>query len=251
MKRLNWLVSGIVAAGLVLTVTGGGAQASEENKDGVKPVKAGERAAAKEKKAAEFKAAKEKRDAAKAAAKEKRDEAKEVAKEKRDEAKENLEQKAADRVDKRQDNQAKRIQHGISKGYLTADEIATLDAQQKAITDLESSLTSDGKLSKSDVKQLKTAIDTASRCIWAEKHDTEGKQMSVYRLGRNVKAGSELTSKLSDPNLSATEAKSIMKDFRRMMDLKKALSSMDASAADRQALQSEYDALLNKYFVVP
>lgn len=171
----------------------------------------------------------------------------EAAKEKRKANKEALEKAGENRCDKRQDNQAKRIQHGINKGYLTADEIAKLNAQQTAITDLETSIKSDGKITRAEAKQIQAALNEASRCIWTEKHDTEGNQMSVYRLGENVVAKDDLTSKLSDPNLSATEAKAIMHDFRRMMDLKTKLSG-DLSDAERSKLQAEYDALLNQYF---
>lgn len=152
-------------------------------------------------------------------------------------------------VDNREARQDKRIQHGINKGYLTADEITKLEAQQKSIMTLESSLTSDGKLSRQDFKQLTEELNTASHCIWGEKHDTDGKQMATYRFGSNVFAKNDLTAKMSDPNLSKAEARTICKNFHQMMDLKKQLSG-NVSGADREKLQTQYDALLNQYFEV-
>lgn len=157
------------------------------------------------------------------------------------------EAKAVKNVDARESNQAKRIQHGIDKGYLTADETKKLEAQQTAISDLETSFKADGKLSRDEAKTLQKELNEASRCIWAEKHDTDGNQMAAYRFGKNVVAKSDLTAKLADENLTSAEAKAIAKDFHRMMDLKKQLS---AGTGDAAKLQAEYDELLNKYFEV-
>ncbi|MDI6774797.1 MAG: hypothetical protein QME60_05305 [Verrucomicrobiota bacterium] len=74
--------------------------------------------------------------------------------------------------------------------------------------------------------------------------------MATYRLGKNVFAKDDLTAKLADENLSPDEAKVLMTDFRRMTDLKRTLASDDLSDTDRAALQTEYDNLLNQYFVV-
>jgi hypothetical protein len=157
------------------------------------------------------------------------------------------ETKAQTVVDSRQERQDKRIQHGIDKGYLTEAEVAKLNAQQTKIETLESSLTGDGSLSKQDFKQLQSELNTASHCIWGEKHDTDGNQMAAYRFGENVFAKSSLTNKMTDENLSKGEAKKICKDFRSMMDLKKQLSG-NLSESERQKLQAQYDELLNQYF---
>lgn len=150
-------------------------------------------------------------------------------------------------VDNRQEHQDKRIQHGINKGYLTEDEVTKLNTQQTKIETLESSLTGDGSLSKQDFRQLQSELNTASHCIWGEKHDTDGNQMAAYRFGKNVFAKSDLTTKMSDENLSKGEAKKICKDFKSMMDLKKQLSG-SLSESERQKLQAQYDELLNLYF---
>lgn len=156
-------------------------------------------------------------------------------------------QKIAGTIDGRQANQEKRIQHGISKGYLTESEITKLNNQEKAISDLEASCKSDGKLTRSETKSLREAINTASVNIWAEKHDTEGKQMPTYRLGKNVFAKDSLTTVLSRDDLDSPDARRMLRDFRRMIELKKQLS---AGTGDTKKHQSEFDELLNKYFDV-
>jgi len=196
---------------------------------------AARKAAAKEKCEARKAAAKEKSEAHKAAVEEKKEKAEECAKQ---------------RVDKRQSNQEKRIAHGIKKGYLTQAEVSKLQAEQKAIADLESSSLSDGKLTRDEFKSIRTELNKASADIWAEKHDTEGNQMAAYRFGKNVFAKDSLTSGIETGSMTPDETKTVMKEFRRMSSLKCKLSGEDLSDADRTALQSEYDDLLNKYFEV-
>jgi flagellar biosynthesis GTPase FlhF len=186
---------------------------------------------------------------AKEAAAAKHAEAKEAAAAKHAEAKEAAAAKRGESVDNRQERQAKRIEHGISKGYLTAEETATLQSQQTAIANLEESYKSDGKMTGQEIKSLQTQLNTASHCIWGEKHDTEGNQMAVYRLGKNVFAKDSFTTKMSDPNLSTAEAKALCKDFRRITELKRQLSST-ITDAERTKLQAEYNELLNTYFEV-
>ncbi|OGV55804.1 MAG: hypothetical protein A2X49_11445 [Lentisphaerae bacterium GWF2_52_8] len=153
-------------------------------------------------------------------------------------------------VDKRQANQEKRIEHGINKGYLTADEAKTLQDQQQKIADMESSFKSDGKITKDEAKQLRSELNTASANIWAEKHDTDGNQMATYRLGKNVYAKDSYTSQLSNPNLTGAEAKAISSDFRKMLEMKRTLATGNLSEADQAKMQSGYNDLLNKYFEV-
>jgi len=150
-------------------------------------------------------------------------------------------------IDNRQERQARRIQHGINKGYLTDEETKQLQAQQASIAALENSLSADGNLTGNEFRQLQSELNEASRSIWAEKHDTEGNQMPVYRLGENVVAKDSLTAKLASGEMTRAEAKALLKDFRRMMELMTRLSG-DLSESERAALQSEYDTLLNEYF---
>jgi len=159
-----------------------------------------------------------------------------------------LAQKVENRVDKRQDHQAKRIEEGIKKGYLTQDEISKLDAQQKNIASMESSFKSDGKVTKAEATQLRSALNEASLCIFAEKHDADGSTKSVPRLENNVILKNDVAQKLGDENLSRQDARVYLKDFHRMMDLKKTLSTGNLSDSDRTSAQNEYNDLLNKYF---
>jgi len=153
-------------------------------------------------------------------------------------------------VDRRQDRQEKRIEHGVEKGYLTNDEVAKLESQQKQIADLEQSYKTDGKLSRDECKDLNKALNDASAQIWAQKHDTEGNQMPVYRLGKNVFAKDDLTSKIENDNISSGEAKQALKDFHETLRLQKALSTEDLSPEQRAVMQSKFNGLLNQYFIV-
>ena len=206
----------------------------------------------------ERKAAREaQRDKAKGRTEEAKEKRTEENKAKREELKEKREAKAEENsdkreksVDNRQERQAKRIEHGIQKGYLTQDEVSKLEAQQQSIATLEESLKADGKVTKDEAKQLQSALNDASRCIWSEKHDTDGNQMATFRLGKNVFAKDEFTQKMADENLTKAEARLLTKDFHRLTTLKKKLATDDLSADDRAKLQAEYNELLNKYFEV-
>ncbi|MCX7591834.1 MAG: hypothetical protein N2255_09425 [Kiritimatiellae bacterium] len=175
---------------------------------------------------------------------------KEQRKEQRQEQKARLQENAQKWVNRRQAIQALRIHHGIRKGYLTDEEIAQLENQQKALAELEAQLLADGKLTPTEFEALRIALKEASRCIWAQKHDTEGEQMPVYVLDKNVFAKDELTQKLTDGTLTGDEARELLGDLRRLLELKKKLATEDLSARDRETLQGEFDELLNKYFLV-
>ena len=151
-------------------------------------------------------------------------------------------------ADKREARQAKRIEHGIKKGALTSDEIDTLTEQQQKIADMEASFKGDGKLSRKESKQLNEALNAASRNIWGEKHDKDGKQLAVYRLGDNVFAKDDFTKKMADPNLSKQDARKLTHDFRQITSLKRSLSADDLTPEQRAKKQSEFDELVNQYF---
>jgi len=237
MNRKIMYVSSVVAV-MAASVLLSGVYAGEKV-NALKPVKSNDTA----EKGAKREAAKQKAEAAKEA----RGEAKQARETKREELQNRAQEGRENAVDRRENNQEKRIQHGINKGYLTDEEVKKLEAQQSSIETLENSFTSDGKLTGNEFKQLQEALNTASHCIWGEKHDTDGNQMAAYRFGKNVFAKDSLTAKMTDENLSGAEAKAIMKDFRKMMDLKKSLSG-DLSDAERAKLQAQYDELLNQYF---
>ncbi len=166
-----------------------------------------------------------------------------------DSAKQDRTAKVGDVVDKREARQAKRIHEGIQKGYLTPDEQAKLKTEQDSLASMESSFKSDGAISKTEAKQLRDALDTASIDIWAEKHDTEGNQKPMMRLGKDIFAKDSITGQI-EGGISATQARAITHDFRTMVSLKQALATSNATDADRAKMQAQYDELLNKYFEV-
>jgi hypothetical protein len=176
-------------------------------------------------------------------------EARETRQTEREEKVAELRAKGEQNTDNREERQSKRIQHGIKKGYLTESEAQALTVQQESIAAIEASFKSDGKMTKDEYTTLRSELNKASRSIWAEKHDTEGNQMAVYRLGSNVFASAAFTEKLANTDMTKAEAKSLAAEFRRMMELKKSLSG-DPSDADRSILQAEFDDLLNQYFEV-
>ncbi len=159
------------------------------------------------------------------------------------------EQVRENRVDRREANQERRIKHGIKKGYLTPDEVTKLEAEQKGIADLKAGFKADGKVSVDEMKQLRTALNTASVHIWSEKHDTDGKQMAAYRLGKNIFAKSEFTAHTAG-DLTGTQAKQIAKDFHKMLALKRSLATQELTPEERAKQQAAYDELLNKYFEI-
>lgn len=168
----------------------------------------------------------------------------------RQEKKNKAEKKAHEQVEQRQANQEKRIQQGIGKGCLTAEETAALKAQQKRLADLQAALAGDGNLTPDEAQQLREVLNDASRFIWAEKHNTQGNQMPVYRFGVNVRARQDFADVLATGNLTKAEACTYLKDFLRVMELEQLLAGGDLNAEERARMQDEYDILLNKYFVV-
>lgn len=155
---------------------------------------------------------------------------------------------AAPAVDQRQSNQAKRIEGGIRKGYLTPEETARLEAQQKAIENLQLAYKSDGKVSHDEAVRLRQALNDASLDIFAEKHDGDGTAMPVYRLGKDVTLKDEVAQQLGSDTLTRLEARAMLADFRRLLELKRVLSNSTLADLERARLQSEYDILLNRYF---
>jgi hypothetical protein len=153
-------------------------------------------------------------------------------------------------VDKREANQQKRIDHGVQKGYLTAEETQKLQGMEKAIAETEASFKSDGKLSKDEMKTLHDMLDQASVQIWAEKHDTEGNQMATYRFGKNVFAKDTFTSKIENSNMTGAEARALMKEFREASAAKRRLANDNLSVQERSDLFAKYDYFINQYFEV-
>lgn len=158
--------------------------------------------------------------------------------------------KTADHVDQRQGRQDKRIEHGIKKGYLTEAEATKLQAQQEHIAALESTYRGDGVITKQEYKDLMGELNKASACIWAEKHDTEGKQMPTYRFGKNIFAKDAITGPLQNESADRAYVRDLLKEFHLMTKLKHELNGNDLSPTERELKQAKYNELLNKYFEV-
>jgi hypothetical protein len=153
-------------------------------------------------------------------------------------------------VDHRDLNQLHRINQGVRNGSLTPDEAKGLRQKEDSIEAMEKQFEGDGKLSRDESKQLNQQLNDASRTIFAEKHDTEGNQMSVYRLGKDVKLNPDVAQKLEDPNVDKSVARGFSQDFHKMLTIKRQLGTENLTDDQRAQLQNQYNDLLNKYFVV-
>ena len=156
-------------------------------------------------------------------------------------------EKSNDVTDARQARQEKRIEQGIKKGYLTPDEISKLNAQQATIESMQKQFNSDGKITRDEATQLRSALNDASLDIWTEKHNTDGKQMPVYRLGKDVRLNADVAAKLASDSLSKADARKFLADFHTLIDLRKKLNG-SLSDSTRTQLQAQYNSLLSQYF---
>ena len=69
------------------------------------------------------------------------------------------------RIEKRMENQQKRIEEGKESGRLNENEAKSLEAQQSKIKADEARALSDGKLTRKEVKGLKVEQNRANRSI--------------------------------------------------------------------------------------
>ena len=76
-------------------------------------------------------------------------------------------------IDKRQANQAARIEQGKASGELTTKEAARLDAGQAKIAAKEAKAKSDGVVTKKERARLERAENKQSRKIRKQKHDAQ------------------------------------------------------------------------------
>ena len=76
-------------------------------------------------------------------------------------------------VDKRQANQAARIEQGKASGELTAKEAARLDAGQAKVDAKETKAKADGVVTKKERAKLQHAENKQSRKIKRQKHDAQ------------------------------------------------------------------------------
>lgn len=81
----------------------------------------------------------------------------------------------ADSIDRHQYNQQKRIEQGVRSGQLTRHEAQKLEAEQARIAAMERRAKSDGHVDPWERRQIGKAQAHASRDIYREKHDGEGR----------------------------------------------------------------------------
>jgi CRISPR/Cas system-associated endoribonuclease Cas2 len=74
-------------------------------------------------------------------------------------------------IQKREQNQEKRIQQGVQSGQLTPKEAGRLETKQAKIKQDEERMKADGKLTKAERKKLKREQDRASKKIYEKKHN--------------------------------------------------------------------------------
>lgn len=82
-------------------------------------------------------------------------------------------------IDKRQANQAARIEQGKASGALTATEAARLDAGQAKVDSKEAKAKSDGVVTKRERASLQQAENKQSRKIKRQKHDAQKAPVSA------------------------------------------------------------------------
>ncbi|HEX3358709.1 MAG TPA: hypothetical protein VHS31_17160 [Tepidisphaeraceae bacterium] len=154
------------------------------------------------------------------------------------------------RAEAREKRQQERIHEGIKHGQLTPDEVKKLQSQEDSLKTMHAKFNSDGKLTKDESKQLEGALNDASLQIWAQRHDTEGNQKTVSRLGNDVFAKDEITKQIESGEMTHAQAQQFLGEFREMTGMKRRLASENLSDGDRQKLQEQYDDMLNKYFLI-
>ena len=74
-------------------------------------------------------------------------------------------------IQKREQNQEKRIQQGEKSGQLTPGEAGRLEAQQTRIKQSEERMKADGKLTKAERRKLTREQNRASKNIYRKKHN--------------------------------------------------------------------------------
>jgi hypothetical protein len=77
------------------------------------------------------------------------------------------------RIDKRQDNQERRIEQGAKSGALTPKETARLEKGQAHVQHMENKAVVDGKVTAKERRHIEHAQDKQSSKIHHEKHDKQ------------------------------------------------------------------------------
>jgi len=77
-------------------------------------------------------------------------------------------------IDRRQDNQDRRIEKGIERGQLTEREANQLNTRVDRIDAMEDKAKADGKVTKKERKGLHKGLNKNSRAVGKQKHDRQG-----------------------------------------------------------------------------
>src|SRR4030067_2464342 len=77
------------------------------------------------------------------------------------------------RIQKREQNQEKRIEQGVKSGELPPRKAGRLERQQTKIKQDEERMKSDGKLTKQERMKLNREQNRASKSIYRQKHDKQ------------------------------------------------------------------------------
>lgn len=79
----------------------------------------------------------------------------------------------SDRIDRREENQARRIEQGFRSGDLTRREARELQVEQERIHAMERAAKRDGHIDRREAAHIERAQEAASRHIAQERHDAE------------------------------------------------------------------------------
>ena len=140
-------------------------------------------------------------------------------------------------VNKRQQNQRRRIKHGIRTGKLTKEEAQGIIQQEKALSDLEKELKGDGKLTRDERKQLHEELNKLSKTIYEEKHDDETAPRPRQEIRKKIESG----------EITKAEAKDLYKKMREACKLRHKLGSdKDLTDEERAEIEAELEALLGE-----
>ena len=80
---------------------------------------------------------------------------------------------STERIDKRQENQEKRIEKGAQTGQLTGKEQKRLQKGQEHVQKMEDKAMADGKMTKSERKRIEHTQNQQSKKIYRERHDKQ------------------------------------------------------------------------------
>jgi hypothetical protein len=75
------------------------------------------------------------------------------------------------RVDRRQDRQEQRIDHGVESGALSPRETRRIERGQRHVENLETRAQADGTITPREKGRLEHAQDVQSRRIYRQRHD--------------------------------------------------------------------------------